>query len=401
MTRTLPIAEIAEVNPRTPSALSEDHDREVNFVPMSHLSESGVVTANGTRPLREVSKGYTYFANGDVLVAKITPCMENGKAAFVNTLPTGVGFGSTEFHVLRPRKDVDGRYLFYMVWNPHFRQEAARNMTGSAGQKRIPASFFERFEIPLPPLSEQRRIADILDKADGVRRKRREAVNRIEEVLHSAFMNIVGPGAHDYHDWPKRSVESLADQAPGSMRTGPFGSDLKHSEFVSEGIAVLGIDNAVQNRFAWGEARHITPAKYEKLERYTVRPNDVIVTIMGTTGRSAVVPEDIPTAITTKHLACITLCRDEAEPEFISNAIHRHPAVLSQIGVAHRGAIMPGLNLTLIKSLELHVPPISRQREFTAVVDGLRAIESQLQSASTESDRLFNSLAQRAFRGKL
>ena len=148
--KTVPIAAVAEVNPRTPERVTSDKDLVVDFVPMSRLSEHGYVETNGSRPLLEVSKGYTYFENGDVIVAKITPCMENGKAAFVQGLPTGIAFGSTEFHVLRPRPDIDGRYLFYMVWNPFFRREAEGNMTGSAGQKRVPTKFFDRFEIPLP-----------------------------------------------------------------------------------------------------------------------------------------------------------------------------------------------------------------------------------------------------------
>ncbi len=135
----------------------------------------------------------------------------------------------------------------------------------------------------------------------------------------------------------KWSFKSFAAPGPGAMRTGPFGSDLRHSEFVDAGVAVLGIDNAVRNRFAWDERRYITKEKYERLKRYTVQPHDVIVTIMGTTGRSAVVPDDVPLAITTKHLATITVNRKLAEPEFVAQAIRRHPALLGQIQQANRG----------------------------------------------------------------
>ena len=259
----------------------------------------------------------------------------------------------------------------------------------------------ERFLIPLFPLAEQQRMANTLDKADAIRRKRREAIRYSDNLLHSVFMTTVGPHAPHYESWPLRRVEDLAAKREGSIRTGPFGSDLKHSEFVNDGIAVLGIDNAVQNRFAWGQRRYITAEKYEQLTRYRVFPGDVIITIMGTVGRSAVVPDNIPLAINTKHLACITLNRDQAEPEFLSQSIHRHPEILRQLGLAGRGAIMTGLNLGIIKSLTLPVPPMIVQKRFYERVAAIQNSADQLGIALQEANDLFSSLVQRAFEGGL
>ena len=118
---------------------------------MADVSEDGSHPVGEKRSARDVSKGYTYFERDDILVAKITPCMENGKATHLTDLTTECGFGSTEFHVLRAGEMVDSRYLFFMVWNPLFRFTAERNMTGTAGQKRVSTGFIERYEIPLPP----------------------------------------------------------------------------------------------------------------------------------------------------------------------------------------------------------------------------------------------------------
>lgn len=186
MKKTL-ISDVAEVNPRIPRELQENPELSVTFLPMSQVSELGCVQPNETRPLGEVLRGFTYFEDGDVLIAKITPCMENGKAAYVENMTNGIGFGSTEFHVLRPSERMLGKYLFYMVWNPFFRHVAEGSMTGSAGQKRVPSKFFDRFEIPLPSLEEQRRVVQILDTAFILRDQHIAASQLSSHILSSCI----------------------------------------------------------------------------------------------------------------------------------------------------------------------------------------------------------------------
>lgn len=298
---------------------------------------------------------------------------------------------------IRDTEKLLSDYLYHALGAVDLQVGTDRAVMGKTLNKRK----LRQIKIALPPLSEQRRIAAILDKADAVRRKRQRTLDLAHQFLRSAFLHVVGPKAVGYGEWPEYRMQDLAAPGKGTIRTGPFGSDLRHSEFVASGIAVLGIDNAVQNRFAWGESRFITESKYEKLKRYTVYPGDVIITIMGTTGRSAVVPEDIPTAITTKHLLSITPNRELVEPEFIAHAIHTHPAILSQIQRANRGAIMSGLNMTLIKDLKLPVPPLLRQQRFAEAVAKTRETAFRADAAREDVEDLFSSLVQRAFRGEL
>ncbi|MBN1936323.1 MAG: restriction endonuclease subunit S [Anaerolineae bacterium] len=124
---------------------------------------SGSITAPQARPIGEVWKGYTRFKNGDVLFAKITPCMENGKAAIVRDLLNGIGLGSTEFHVLRPSNEVKAEWIYYFVRQEAFRQDAAAAMTGTAGQLRVSATFMQESPIPLAPLPEQQRIVAAIE----------------------------------------------------------------------------------------------------------------------------------------------------------------------------------------------------------------------------------------------
>jgi type I restriction enzyme S subunit len=154
----VPLQDAVELNPR-PERGSLSDDLEVSFIPMAAVeAATGRLDPSTVRKYGDVKKGYTYFREGDVLFAKITPCMENGKVAVARGLRNSTGCGSTEFHVLRPRPGVDSQYVYHFVSSAHLRAQAARHMTGAVGQKRVPASFLEQSQLPLPELAEQRRI---------------------------------------------------------------------------------------------------------------------------------------------------------------------------------------------------------------------------------------------------
>lgn len=292
---------------------------------------------------------------------------------------------------------LDQAYLWHWFQMPLTRSQIRQKVKGIHLYPRDVAEM----EIPLPPLPEQRRIAAILDKADAIRRKREQSLALADDLLRSAYLNLVGLKHPEYQSWEPFPIESLAEDKRGSIRSGPFGSALLHSEFVDEGIAVLGIDNAVKNKFQWAERRFITREKYEELRRYRVYPNDVIITIMGTTGRSAVVPDDIPEAITTKHLASITCDLHKVLPEVLSFAIHSDPVVIDQIRAANKGAIMDGLNLGIIRQMKLRKPPMRQQRLFADLLRKTHAATQKMTTPVGEGSGLFSSLSQRAFRGEL
>lgn len=150
--------EIAAINPKSPG-YDLNEEKDVSFLPMACVEEvSGYYNLNNIRKHKEVKKGYTSFINGDLIFAKITPCMENGKIAVLDNLVNGVGYGSTEFHVSRLHREIDKRYLFFYFIQTAFRKEAKRKMTGSAGQLRVPTAFFKNVFLPIPPLPEQRAI---------------------------------------------------------------------------------------------------------------------------------------------------------------------------------------------------------------------------------------------------
>ena len=161
------LKEICIINPKKNLASKFSNDIEVSFVPMSSVSEQGDIDVSQRKNYSEVRKGFTYFAENDVLFAKITPCMENGKGAIATGLINGIGFGSTEFHILRPIKNITNPYWIYVLTSfKSFRKLAEVNMTGSAGQRRVPATFLKDYEVRLPPIELQNEFASFVQQVD-------------------------------------------------------------------------------------------------------------------------------------------------------------------------------------------------------------------------------------------
>lgn len=252
-----------------------------------------------------------------------------------------------------------------------------------------------RKRMPLPPIEEQRRIAAILDHAASLRDSR----NRTLGILNSLSESVY----RDMFSSQQRSalVSQIAASPKDSIRTGPFGSQLLHDEFVDEGVAVLGLDNVVGNKFNLSSKRYITEQKFKDLARYQVYPGDVLISIMGTVGRCVVTPEGIPPTINTKHICAITPDQSQISPGFLRASFLWHPESRRHLMRQTKGSIMNGLNMGIIKSMPIPVPPIDEQLEFdrqTAKIE--RGIVRQ-NASKTVLDELFFSLQSRAFRGEL
>lgn len=163
----VPLGSTCNINPKKSLDSRLVSGAVVSFVPMPAVTEHGEIDATAIKEYDEVKTGFTYFAENDVLFAKITPCMENGKGAVAKGLHNGIGFGSTEFHVLRPISGkTDPYWIYTLTAFSQFRMDAASNMTGSAGQRRVPASFLENYRVSLPPIALQEQFAAFVKQTD-------------------------------------------------------------------------------------------------------------------------------------------------------------------------------------------------------------------------------------------
>ena len=179
------LGECCILNPRRPNIALCDTDK-VSFIPMPAVSEDGYLVDMTDEEYGKVKKGFTYFENNDVLFAKITPCMENGKGAIVHGLTNGIGMGSTEFHVLRPINGISSPYwLLALTRMPIFRERAAKNMSGTGGQKRVSASYLDHFMVGLPAIVEQRRFEAIYRQADKSKFELKQCIENIDKVIKS------------------------------------------------------------------------------------------------------------------------------------------------------------------------------------------------------------------------
>ena len=210
---------VMQVNPSAPRLRSLTSEDEVSFIPMDAVGVQGGLSLEQTRVLADTSGGYTEFQDGDVVVAKITPCFENGKAALANGLMNGAAFGTTELHVLRADATLDQRFLFYVAISDTFHKLGESEMYGAGGQKRVPPEFINDFRLSLPPLTEQAAIAEYLievtGKIDLMMNKTEFAIDRLTEYRTALILLC-----------HKRSLELIQLQC-GQKPSSPTSATLK------------------------------------------------------------------------------------------------------------------------------------------------------------------------------
>lgn len=311
----------------------------------------------------EPFSGGTKFRNGDTIMARITPCLENGKTAKVAGLDDGeIGFGSTEYIVFRAKDGVDEDFIYYLVCSPLVREPAIKSMVGSSGRQRVQTDVVQNLEIMVPDYDEQKRISSILKSLDDKIAANTEVNKNLLQQVTALYEELVKSS-----DWPVTTILDVAEK----VAMGPFGSNIKVSTFVPKGIPIISGNHLRGYFLEEPEFNYITEEHAERLKNSIVYPLDIIFTHAGNIGQVAMIPDDCKYECYVLSQRQFYLRCNEAKvvPEFILMFFHSVSGQHELLSYANQTGVpsiaQPATNL---KKIPFKCPPIETQLEWKAQV---------------------------------
>lgn len=377
--RLLKLSDVAEINPgRTKPKSGND---EVSFLAMGDVSEDGQVICRQTRSYQDVAKGFTSFVENDVLVAKITPCFENGKGALATNLLSGIGFGSTEFHVIRANEEhALPSFLHLHTRYDSFRRSGERNMVGSAGQKRVPTDFLRDYKIALPPIQEQKKIAAILatvdDKLDVIARQIEASLTLKRGLMQTLFSQ--GAGTRDADGqwvphaefkeselgvipkmWTVAEIISIADVIRGASPR-PQGDPRYYGGNIPR---LMGTDVTRDGKWVTPKIDFLTQ-EGAKRSRPCLKGTLTII-CSGDVGVPSFLAVDA--CIHDGFLALINIDESRANKNFLYHIIFSLKQKLD--ASATHGGVFTNLTTEILKKFLLPLPPLDEQIRIASVLD--------------------------------
>lgn len=414
---------VVRLNPSKGEIEGLEPDQEVTFLPMEAIGEDGLTRLDATRPLSEVKSGYSYFRDGDVAVARITPCFENGKGALMRDLHGGIGFGTTELIVARPQHDrVCSEYLQWIFQSHEFRRLGEGAMYGAGGQKRVPDDFVRDYRIALPPLPEQKSITTFLDretgKIDALVEEQRRLIELLKEKRQAVISHAVTKGLDPSARMRPSGVEWLGDVP-------------EHWEVVRVKSIVAGIEQGWSPQCEgypatgdeWGVLKvgcvnggtfnpsenKLLPSELAPLPDLGLRKGDVLVSRANTkelVGGAAVIFKDYPRLMICDKLYRLRTLSSRCLPEFLGLFLGT-PAARSCIEIQATGASSSMLNIAQATILEMAIPlpPTTEQAEIAKQIaleaGNISHLASHAESAITLLQERRSALISAAVTGKI
>jgi type I restriction enzyme S subunit len=369
------LGDVAEINPRRPQIDLINADL-VTFVPMESVDETtGEITTARPRPFGEVKKGYTVFTDGDVIFAKVTPCMQNGKHAIAHDLLNGLGFGSTEFHVVRPGPRILSAWVHYFLRRQETLDAAKKKINGAVGLQRVPSSFLTDVELLLPDVNTQRRITKNLKlqlaAAEEARQAAQSQLNEIRLLKTQAL---------------KAVFATIEDSAPlGDVARIQSGYAFKSETFQKHGVRLLRNANIAPGRVHWDDAVFIIPSAAEAHAAYALAEGDVLISLdrpIIKTGIKVtrVTATDLP-ALLVQRVGRFRIDETRLNADYLYAFLHTEPFVEAisgheqSLGVPH---ISPGQ----IEAIDIPLPTLPEQQRLAVILNNIAEATHEAQSAA-------------------
>ena len=357
---------------------------QVPFVPMEYIPDDHVdINCYEMKKPVEIGTG-TFFYKGDLLVAKITPSFENGKQCIANDLPCDFGYATTEVWPLHKTDRVDLLYLFYYLRRKEIRTDVAGKMEGSTGRQRVPRRVLETLPIPLPPLSEQKRIAYFLSTVQTATEKTEAVIRTTRELKKSLMKHLFtyGPVSIDEaenvplketeigmvpEEWEEKRLLDLAKKE-SDIVGGPFGSNLKVSDYTESGVPIIRLQNIKRNRFVKKDIKFVSKEKAEELEYHSFRAGDIVLAKLGDPiGKTCTVPDDLIEGIVVADVVRIRTDPELTSKDYIVYALNAD-FTTEQFRRLKTGTTRPRVNVSDVRYVKLPLPPITDQRRIASIL---------------------------------
>ena len=397
------IGDLADLNPKQ----AFDDEVVAGFVPMSHAPTTFRDKLRfDERPWGDIKKAYTNFKDGDVIFAKVTPCFENGKAAFVEGLPNGIGAGSSEFFVLRPScEDISAKYLLGVVKSRDFLREGEANMTGAVGLRRVPKQFVESYPVLVPPAAEQTRIAAKLDELLAQVDTLKARIDGIPALLKRFRQSVLAAAVSGRlteewrggaSEWVETTIGEICSVATGKTpkRDAP--------EYWAGGDIPWLTSAATGTEFCSEAEQFVTEFAVKDCVLKIFQPGTLLMAMYGEGKTRGQVTELRLAAACNQACAAITVDEALAKKAFVKIRLQENYEEVRKQAV---GGAQPNLNLNKVREISICLPSLEEQTEIVRRVEQLFAFADQLEAkvneARTRIDRLTQSILAKAFRGEL